>query len=191
MTQAFPLHWPAGWPRSKSRSRAKFQCSLEEARCGVTHQLDLMGAQYPVISTDLPLRCDGFPYASKAQPADTGVAVYFMYKGKQMVFACDQWDRIEHNIRAIEKTIEAIRGVERWGASDMMDRAYSAFEMLPPARNWKVELEFEPDAKPNIDAVEAKYRDLVKEHHPDRGGNREKFEAITKAREAARKELAA
>src|SRR3546814_19053229 len=48
-----------------------------------------------------------------------------------MTFACDRWDTVRDNVRAIGKTIEAIRGIERWGASDMMERAFSAFEALP------------------------------------------------------------
>ncbi len=39
------------------------------------------------------------------------------------------------------------------------------------------------------ESVEAKFRELARKHHPDLGGDREKFEAIVQAREDAFKEL--
>ncbi len=35
------------------------------------------------------------------------------------------------NIQAIRKTIEAMRGLERWGVSDMLQRTFSGFKALP------------------------------------------------------------
>src|SRR3712207_8918795 len=37
-------------------------------------------------------------------------------KGEKRVLACDKWDRIADTIHAIAKTIEATRGIERWGS---------------------------------------------------------------------------
>ena len=48
-----------------------------------------------------------------------------------MVFACDKFRYTRDNIYAVAKTIEALRGIERWGASDMMERAFSGFKALP------------------------------------------------------------
>jgi hypothetical protein len=70
------------------------------------------------------LRQDGLPYANRRAPSDTGAAVYFSYKGRQMCFACDKWQDVYDNIYAISKTIEALRGIERWGAGDMVEQAF-------------------------------------------------------------------
>jgi hypothetical protein len=78
-----------------------------------------------------PLRRDGLPLANHRTPSDLGVAVYFTYRGRQMCLACDQWDKIQDNIHAIRKTIEAFRGIPRWGTGDMMERAFTGFEELP------------------------------------------------------------
>jgi len=164
--------------------------TFEKSRQELVWEIERMKGRYPVISTDIPLRRDGYPYANQKQPDDTGVAVYFQLRAKQMVFACDRWDRVRDNMRAIAKTIEALRGIERWGASDMMERAFSAFEMLP-APDWRLDLMFPPSAKPSLDEIEARYRELAKRHHPDVGGDEEKFKALTAAREAARRDLAA
>jgi hypothetical protein len=42
---------------------------------------------------------------------------------------------------------------------------------------------------PTLQHVERKFRLLARKHHPDKGGDRQKFEEIVQAREAARLEL--
>lgn len=69
-------------------------------------------------------------------------------------------------------------------------RALSAFE-LPSATGWRADLMFVAGAKPSLDEIEERFRALARKHHPDAGGDREKFEAIAKARDAAKKEIAA
>lgn len=189
--QAYPLRWPEGWPRTRNPERSRFDVTHSRAQSELLDQLRLMGARYVVISTNVELRRDGLPYTSGPQsraPSDTGVAVYFQRRGKQMTFACDRWDRVGDNIRAISKTIEAMRGIERWGASDMMERAFSAFEALPPPRDavqascWDI-LGIEPGADASV--IKAAWRKRMKTAHPDQGGTREEFEQVQRAYEQA------
>lgn len=187
---SFPLSWPAGQPRTRSPQRSRFDVSFEKARKELTSEIERMGGHYVVISTNLPLRRDGYPYAN-ARPdnGDNGVAVYFEWKGKQMTFACDKWDVVGDNIWAIEKTIYAIRGIERWGASDMMERAFSAFQMLPaPATRdcWAV-LGIPPHS--SIDAIARAWKDKAKELHPDNGGSDEAMSELNAAKDAALKQI--
>ncbi len=49
------------------------------------------------------------------KPDDRGVAVYFTHLRRSMCFTCDKWDQVEDNLYAIVKTIETLRGIERWG----------------------------------------------------------------------------
>lgn len=188
MTEAYPLHWPQGWPRVSRRERSRFDTTFAKSRDGLFEQIRLMGGRYPLLSTNIPLRRDGLPYANTPEPMDPGVAVYFEHKGRQMSFACDRWDRVRDNMRAIEKTIEAIRGIERWGASDMMERAFSAFEALPPPGGWREELGLGPTA--TLEDVKRRHRELVKTHHPDNGGDAEQFRRVNEAYEAAQSDLA-
>lgn len=44
---------------------------------------------------------------------------------------------------------------------------------------------------PSLQQVERRFRILARKHHPDKGGDRAKFEELIKAREAARMELSA
>lgn len=129
--QAYPLHWPEGWPRTKQPSDSRFDTSLANARDGLFHELELLHAKNIILSTNIPLRNDGIPYARYKALEDHGVAVYFELDGLSQVFANDRWTRVEDNIQAIRKSIEAIRGLERWGSSDMLNRAFRGFQALP------------------------------------------------------------
>jgi hypothetical protein len=192
--EAYPLAWPAGWPRAKRKTRASFNLSFANARDELMRELRLMGARYPILSTNVPLRRDGLPYAQQKEPDDPGVAVYFMWQGKQMTFACDRWDRVKDNVRAIGKTIEALRGVERWGASDMMERAFSAFEALPAPDGvvtlscWQV-LDL-PTGASEME-IERAYRAKAKAAHPDGGGSRLEWDQLRAAYEQAKRAAAA
>ncbi|MBL8237297.1 MAG: hypothetical protein JNM66_07760 [Bryobacterales bacterium] len=73
-----------------------------------------LGGKQIVISSNLELRLDGLPRAAQRTPADQGVAVYFTLNGRSQCFPCDRWSTIEHNLWAIAKSIEALRGLERW-----------------------------------------------------------------------------
>jgi hypothetical protein len=184
-----PLRWPDGVARSRRIERSRFDATIKGSRDQLLDQLRIMGARNALLTTDMELRRDGLPYAKQSQPADKGIAVYFLWRGKQMTFACDRWDRVEDNIRAIGKTIEAIRGIERWGASDMMERAFSAFEALPPPSGvvtltcWQI---LNIEATSDLSAIERAYRIAAKAAHPNAGGTREEWDSLTAAFEQAK-----
>lgn len=131
MTEAFPLQWPIGRPRIARKERSRFDVTFAKARDELFKELHKMGARLPVLSTNVPLRRDGLPYANQPEPDDSGVAVYFTWKDKQMSFCCDRWDRVRDNVQAIRHTIAALRGLDRWGTGDMIEAAFRGFEALP------------------------------------------------------------
>lgn len=188
---AYPLQWPAGRPRTPSykRTRSKFDTTFAVARDELFRELRRLGARHVTLSTNVELRQDGIPYANRRQPDDLGVAVYFTHKNRQVCFACDRWDKIEDNIRAVCKTVEAIRGIERWGTGDMVDAAFSGFAALPPAaapRRWWEVIGIQPHAP--TDAVQAAYRLRAIAAHPDRGGTHERMTELNRAMDEFRKE---
>lgn len=187
---AYPLAWPEGWPRTKTPGRSRFDISFTKARTELGWEIERMGGHYPVLSSNLPLRIDGQPRSMDREPDDPGVAVYFERAGKQMVFACDRWDRTRDNIRAIGKTIEALRGIERWGASDMMERALRAFMALPPPFAWWEVLGLPRNAP--VRDIEAAHRRMAKLWHPDRvNGSAARMAEVNAARDAGLAERAA
>src|SRR3546814_10988664 len=114
--EAFPLAWPFGWPRVARRKSAPFGMTMAAARDHLMNELRLMGARYPVLSTNAELRRDGLPYAIKREPDDPGFADHFEWHGKTMTFACDRRDTVRDTVRAVGKTIAAISGKKGWGA---------------------------------------------------------------------------
>lgn len=191
MAEAFPLHWPEGWPRTATPQSSRFDVSFASARDGLLDELRLFGARYPVISTDIELRRDGLPYANQREPNDRGVAVYFEWNGKQRVLACDRWDKIKDNMRALEKTVEALRGIDRWGASTILERSFQAFVALPPSgkKPWREVFGFGPTSKPDRTGIELQYRTLSKTRHPDAGGSEAMMAELNVARDEALKEI--
>lgn len=197
MTQAYPLAWPDGWPRTAPNKQAesRFNTSLGKARDFLINEVKLLGGKSLVVSTNVPLRNDGKLYASFSpdRASDQGAAVYFQLKGKPIVIACDRWWRVHENIQAIAKTVEALRGIERWGASEMMHKAFDGFLALPPpndghlAAPWRQVLGL-PQNTTLADA-ETAYRMKCKTAHPDVGGDAAAFNTLTDAIRAARESL--
>lgn len=188
--EAFPLSWPQGYERTRYRKRAAFKTGFASARDGLISELRLMRVSYVVISTNIPLRRDGLPYSGQAQPSDPGVAVYFLWKEKQRVLACDRWDRVEDNLHAVELAVQAMRGLERWGVSQILDRAFEGFTALPPpsqtgSQPWHEVLGVDP--RDTLDVIETMFKAKIRKAHPDLGGSTEEAQRINAAMAAARK----
>lgn len=160
---------------------------------GMMVELDMLGAAQIVVSTNVRTRQDGLPYANDKPPTDTGVAVYFQLKGKPMVFACDRFTTVGDNMQAIRLTVAAIRGIERWGASDMMERAFSGFQALPQPRQrrpWRDVFGYSERSTPSREELKTRRDELALKHHPDRGGDRGTMSDINVAYDEAERELA-
>ena len=184
--EAYPLAWPPGRPRQHGREHARFKVTLGRAIEDVQYEVKMLGGRDLIISTNLPLRKDGVPYA-RGTVWDVGVAVYFKYKKRDVSFACDRWSRIEANMRAIALTVGALRGIDRWGTGDMVDAAFTGFAALPaPEQPWQV---LGVGAHASREEIERAFRSLASEHHPDRGGDPHQMARINAARDALLEDL--
>lgn len=182
MVEAYPLHWPVGYPRAKYTEKSRFSGeNLGALRHDMLAELRRLGATNVVVSTNFPLRDDGLFRASAPRGgiSDHGVAVYFTYNKEPMVLCCDKWHNIESNITAITKTIYAMRGMERWGVSDMLKRAFSGFKALPESREWWEILGVSRHA--SNDEIKRAYREKAFKAHPDHGGNNSEFNLLNEA----------
>lgn len=185
MAEAYPLYWPEGWKRTTYREHSRFKTGFGAARNLLFAELARMGASKIILSTNIPLRNDGLPRANvRPDDGDSGVAVYFQRKDKPMVFACDKFRETCDNIYAIAKTIDAMRGIERWGASDMMERAFSGFKQLAAenaGESWWNTLVVRPDA--SVEEIEAAFKSCAKLAHPDvPGGSHDAMSKLNAAR---------
>lgn len=191
--EAFPLYWPEGRPRAPDgrRGRSPFTGTFAAIRSELCVELARMGASRVVISSNLPLRGDGLPRAGVHRIDDPGIAVYFTYKKQEMCFACDKYQLVWENMRAISKTIDAIRGIERWGSSDMMERAFRGFKALPEKTEepWRNVFGFSATEIITGEEIDRRFRELARTEHPDGGGDAERFQRVTNARSDARRAI--
>lgn len=174
MIEAYPLAWPAGYPRTRNpvRNYHFYQTTFAKERDALLRELKLLKAADVVLSTNIPLRQDGLPYADwqKKSVTDYGVAVYFKFQGTPSVLCCDAWDLIEDNVHAIGKTVDAMRGIDRWKVSEVLKRTFTGFKALPETTQageeiWQtLELKGKPSLKKD---VEDAFKRLAKIYHPD------------------------
>lgn len=199
MPSSFPLQWPDGWKRTPGyeRKRAPYKTSDDAAIKHLLAELRRMGAHTIVLSTNIAVKKDGLPYAQQAHATDDpGAAVWWSTTAfKDRVIACDKWDRVYDNIHALGLAIGAMRAIDRAGASQVMERAFTAFGALPPAaaapvvRPWWEVLGLPKEALSfaTLVMIEAQYRELAAKAHPDRGGSDAAMAELNRAREEARK----
>lgn len=212
MTQAYPLQWPQGWPRFKGwRTAAKFgtaknndvldrskrRLSINDAMRRLASELESLGVRNArddsVVSTNLRLNMSGQPRGDQGEPTDPGVAVYWQKPGQPMrVMAIDRYNRVADNIAAVAATLNAMRAIERHGGAQILERAFTGFDALPPPQSaitppasWWSVLGVSADATAN--AIEAAYRAKAKTAHPDAGGSNDAMAALNAARAAGLK----
>lgn len=192
MTTAYPLAWPPGWPRTQWPKRSAFgeyrdshrgsykvkdDVTMSRARFFLVEELRRLGAEDVVVSTNLKQRKDGTgPLSSQRKPEDIGVAVYFSLKGKQQCFPCDKWNRIEDNLYAIAKTIEAMRGIARWGSQEMVNATFQGFEQL--TNDIRPRSFYFKDCNTEKE-IERQFKELAKKMHPHAGGDEQEFIDMT------------
>lgn len=187
MIEAYPLQWPAGWPRtpvaaqrygrfgSKKGSQQRVtNVTIAEATARVLAELARMGIDREdvVISTNLVLRLDGLPRSGQAAPRDAGAAVYWQAGAARRVMAIDQYYKVEENLAAIAATLDAMRAIERHGGAQILDRAFTGFAALPPpaaAKTWREVMIF-GESTPTREQLRQRYRELARTRHPDRAG---------------------
>lgn len=214
---AYPLAWPAGWPITprERRQSAKFGTQTREysqtkdektgrpvsswmrkkrittaqARDRLLDELEMLRATDVVLSTNVRTTARGELHAGAREPDHPGAAVYFRLKGEPRVLACDRWDRLADNLAALAAHVDATRGIGRWGVGTL-DQVYTGYRALSAvgerAKWWQVMGFKNP---PTVGELETKYLELMKKHHPDRGGNANQAAEVNAAYVEGRKEM--
>lgn len=186
---AYPLHWPPGFPRSKYREYSRFKTSFDNALKNVQDSLRKFATDsnrkldHAIMSSNRTLTNDA--------PTDPGVAVWFVWDGMQLCIAVDRYNSMAANLQAIHHIIEARRVELRHGTLALVRATFNGFQALPApdGKHWSDILQVGRSA--TRDVIEANYKRLARDHHPDSGGTTERMAEINNARETALKEIAA
>lgn len=127
------------------------------------------------------IRNDGWPRSS-ARPSKPGIILTFeVLKGKNritMSFPCDRFNDWEDNLRAIAKSLEALRMVDRYGVTRNNEQ-YRGFAALPEAdpntqRNAAITFMSRLTGWSETQIVndpQGAYRLAARATHPDHGGS--------------------
>jgi hypothetical protein len=199
----YPLEWPVARPRTPKhkRARARFSTksggysgrslSVADALDRLRGELRRLGVRWDrvVVSTNVPVRLDGLPRSGvKEDRDDPGAAVYFPLKGQPKVLSCDAWDRVADNIASIAADINATRAKLRYKVSTL-EQAFAGYPAIPAttSRGWASVLMVSESA--DLETVRAAHRELSLKHHPDRGGDEDRFKAIQEAWASAKADL--
>jgi hypothetical protein len=211
---AYPLAWPTGYKRRAHHERiwSKFSRRVQSStssytrresitvtdgvsrvmkaikgfsRVGHCWRADLADV---VISTNLRTRLDGLPASNQREPEDPGVAVYFVLDGKPTAICADRYLKVAENLAAVAATIEALRDIERHGATEA-DRAFAGFMALPEkaaARTFYEVLGIPREQPLSQAVIDAQWKEKAKTCHPDRpGGSHDAFTELNTARDQA------
>lgn len=189
MIYVYPLQWPAGYDRTASPGYGGFKVDIEKADRELAQELERLGASSAYLSTDYELRMDGRP--RRDRPAKSEAAtLHFVRNGQELMIPCDRFNSLRDNIRAIGLSLAAIRSMERYGTSQMMDRALSGFAALPASASGGTAMVVEQpwheilgvDASAPREVIDAAYKAMRKKTHPDMpGGSVEDFNRVTQA----------
>jgi hypothetical protein len=193
--QRYPLTWPSYVPRTKYRDAARFTTkrkgenawghdakSMTAALEALQSEMDkLSGASGMLLSTNIVQRLDGLPRAGQAKPQDPGAALYFTRNKQRLCMPCDKWNRVEDNIYAIAKHIEAMRGMERWGVGTV-EQAFAGYKALSAGEHWTDVLGVR--AGVSAEVVQSVYRTESMNIHKN-GGSEDAQKRLNMARDQA------
>lgn len=191
----YPLAWPATMPRHKSREAGQFRTSLSGALKNVRVSLQAFARDSGKPLADLVISSN---VTLSGKPEDPGVAVWFTWDGLQVCIPVDRYRTVEANLQAIHHIIEARRTELRHGTLALVRATFSGFQALPAPgskRTWRQVLGLDNNARRepvNREIIEARFRELAKELHPDKSsGSTDAMAELNRAREEALEEVRA
>lgn len=202
----WPLAWPTGWKRTPAHARKAPRFHKTEKVSGsnggswnrsrpltfgqasdrLEAEVGRLGAQRPMISSNVEIGLRGNPLASDAERKhdDPGVALYFTLKGQARCLACDVYTTVAANVAAIAAHIDALRRIDRYGVGTL-DQAFAGYAPRLQAASLEWWLVLDVPRTATRGAVELAYEKLAKVAHPDRGGSHDAMARLNEARDIA------
>lgn len=100
----YPLCWPDGRPRAKSRKNSAFRVQFKTA-------IDDLAKEVRQLGKPASVTCDAGGLIPIESP-DPGVAVWIIVNGSLRCICCDEYSTLRENVRAVGLTLEALRAVD-------------------------------------------------------------------------------
>ncbi|MEN0050630.1 MAG: DnaJ domain-containing protein [Bacteroidota bacterium] len=192
------LVYPAAYVKVAKPTKSKFdkKLTLHNSLNELAKELGLFEASDIIITMNVPLTRGGMPFplgnVMAHQPEQVGVSVFFTKLNQRAGLCNDKWDMVQHNVRALKKTIEAFRGIERWGSQESLlnimanglPDARPVDLALPSMHNkqwWEI---LELGQSRSEKAILSAFKRLSQIYHPDKsGGSQEMFKILVDARD--------
>ncbi|MDA4845989.1 J domain-containing protein [Hoeflea poritis] len=189
----YPLTWPDNMPRAGRKATSLFKTSLNGTLKNVRDSLRRF-------SEDSGRKLDNVIISSNytlgvTNPADPGVAVWFVWDGRQVCIAVDRYPKLQDNVQAIHHILEARRTELRHGGLNIVKATFTGFQALPAPngakmRTWRQVMDFSDGEIVDKSRVEARHKALSKKRHPDTPtGSKEAMSELNIARQDALAEL--
>jgi len=194
-----PQPWTRPATPKTQRKHGNFRTSYTRTLEKLQYELEKIGATEILFECSFhanQIRLDGWPKANQS-PEYNGIAVSFNHPEVGRVeYVTDRYFLWQDNLHAIALTLEALRGVERWGvvASGQQYTGFKAIESgngsRRPAAVWIAKL-VEPDdaerQKVVVDGLLTKSSHMTKvvvrqakiRAHPDTGGSHDMYQLLT------------
>jgi hypothetical protein len=190
-------------PASK-REWSRFDTTWSKTLQLLSREIDMLGGRDVVIEVDVPekaIRLDGMLRAD-AKAASPAVVVAFESKHGPMLYRCDRfvarWSGQpadwQQNVRAIALTLESLRAVDRYGATETGQQyaGWKAIGSTPAAVPLATEAAWATlrnlaEVSAEDDVSEERIISLARRHaHPDHSGSAETWAAFDEAYKAVR-----
>jgi hypothetical protein len=182
---AYPLSWPAHFPRHKNREIGRFNTYYTGALGNVQRVLQLFAKDSHKEIDDIIISSNVTP--SVRMPADPGVAVWFLWSGLRVSIPLDRYTTPSCNLQGIYHVIQARRSELRHGSLALVRASFAGFQLAAPSdMDWAQVLGVSRRAHP--DEIKEAYRRLASECHPDKGGDDARMAIISAAWKQAREE---
>jgi len=188
--------WPLQWPEERKRTQTGQH--LREKRWSATFRSAMDDLEDELRKAQIfswVLSSHVQPHSRDTEPRDPGVAVWFNQRIQTRwvlsVLACDHYDKLWKNVKAIAMTLNRLRLIDDYGCYSVSQAIQGAAYLAlpgpetPSARPWRSVLkvgEYEPK---NINDVEHAYKFLVRQLAEDQA----RLTELNIARDEARKAL--
>lgn len=188
---------PPVWPGVKRASgiRSPFKTQWTGTLELLNREIKKLRGSHVEIAVELTrgardIRNDG-QLRSDALPKRSVIVSFRTPKGERLQFPCDTYGFWQDNVYAIAKTLENLRAIDRWGATQ--SRQYEGFKALPSSTTVSVDDAIEiliedtlytgRELYTNKDVAKVAVRGAIHRTHPDRnGGERSAYDRVDAAR---------